>query len=111
MSRRPRLFIPGAIYHVYCRVARGEFIFDDQPEAAEFIETLREVRDLDGLSILGQDREYSIQVGLRMLTLRHIVEERDGLYSVVPSEQALLAYYANSIAHHVAVDPPKTVND
>ena len=47
-----------------------------------------------------QDREYSIQVGMRMLTLRHIVEEHDGLYSVVPEEQTLLAYYANSIAHH-----------
>jgi len=47
-----------------------------------------------------QDREYSIDVGLRMLTLRHIVEEHDGLYSVVTEEQALLAYYANSIAHH-----------
>lgn len=47
-----------------------------------------------------QDREYSIDVGLRMLTLRHIVEEHDGLYSVVPEEQALLAYYANSMAHH-----------
>jgi hypothetical protein len=23
------LFIPGAIYHVYCRVARGEFVFSD----------------------------------------------------------------------------------
>ena len=25
MPRHPRLFVPGAIYHVYCRVARGEF--------------------------------------------------------------------------------------
>ena len=29
MPRKPRLFVPGAIYHVYCRVARGEFVFDD----------------------------------------------------------------------------------
>ncbi len=48
-----------------------------------------------------QDREYSIQVGLRMLTLRHIIEEDDGLFSVVPEEQVLLTYYANSIAHHL----------
>ena len=26
MPRHPRLFLPGAIYHVYCRVARGEFV-------------------------------------------------------------------------------------
>ena len=32
MPRHPRLFLPGAIYHVYCRVARGEFVFDDQDE-------------------------------------------------------------------------------
>ena len=32
MPRHPRLFLPGAIYHVYCCVARGEFVFDDQDE-------------------------------------------------------------------------------
>jgi len=51
MPRHPRLFLPGAIYHVYCRIARGEFVFDDHDEALEFIETLREVRDLDGWTI------------------------------------------------------------
>ena len=43
MPRHPRLFIPGAIYHVYCRVARGEFVFEELDEAFEFIEKLREV--------------------------------------------------------------------
>jgi len=52
MPRHPRLFLPYAIYHVYCRVARSEFIFDDDSEAIEFVEKLREVRDLDGWSIL-----------------------------------------------------------
>lgn len=52
MPRHPRLFIPGAIYHVSCRVARGEFVFDDDFESIEFLETLREVRDLDGWSVL-----------------------------------------------------------
>jgi len=51
MPRHPRLFIPGATYHVYCRVARGEFVFDDDDEAQEFVETLREVRDLDSWTI------------------------------------------------------------
>jgi glycerol-3-phosphate O-acyltransferase len=46
-----------------------------------------------------RDREYAIQVGLRMLTLRHIVEERDGLLTAVPAERPLLEYYANSISH------------
>ena len=51
MPRHPRLFLPEATYHVYCRVARGEFVFDDDFEAVEFIETLRKVRDLDGWTI------------------------------------------------------------
>ena len=46
MPRHPRLFIPGATYHVYCRVARGEFVFDDPLEAEEFVLAAREVRDL-----------------------------------------------------------------
>jgi glycerol-3-phosphate O-acyltransferase len=45
------------------------------------------------------DRDYAIHVGLRMLTLRRLVEERDGLFAAVPAEQPLLAYYANSVAH------------
>ena len=52
MPRRPRLFIPGAIYHVYCRVARGEFVFDDGREADELVEAVQEVRDLDGWEAL-----------------------------------------------------------
>ncbi len=44
MPRHRRLFLAGAIYHVYCRVARGEFVFDDDFEAIEFIEVLRKVR-------------------------------------------------------------------
>ena len=45
------------------------------------------------------DRDYAIGVGLRMLTLRHIVEERDGLFRPVPENLPVLAYYANSVAH------------
>ena len=46
-----------------------------------------------------QDHDYAIGVGLRMLTLRRIVRERDGLYSANASETRILAYYANAIAH------------
>lgn len=49
-----------------------------------------------------RDHDYALAVGLRMLTLRHIVEERDGLYRARPGERALLSYYANSVAHHFA---------
>ena len=45
------------------------------------------------------DRDYALTVGLRMLTLRHLVTERDGLFAAHPQELKVLAYYANSIAH------------
>ena len=45
------------------------------------------------------DRDYALTVGLRMLTLRHLVLEEQGLYRVNAAELAVLAYYANSIAH------------
>jgi glycerol-3-phosphate O-acyltransferase len=46
-----------------------------------------------------QDQDYAIEAGLRMLTLRHLVDEGDGLYAARPGETQLLAYYAGSIAH------------
>jgi hypothetical protein len=51
MPRKPRLFVSGATYHVYCRVARGAFVFDDSDEADEFVEVPRSVGDLDGRGI------------------------------------------------------------
>jgi glycerol-3-phosphate O-acyltransferase len=45
------------------------------------------------------DEEYATAVGLRMLTLRRLVEERDGGWVPAPSADAVLRYYANSIAH------------
>ena len=46
-----------------------------------------------------QDHDYMIGVGLRMLTLRRIVDERDGLFSANAGEARMLAYYANALAH------------
>ena len=51
MPRHPRLFIPIATHHVYFRVTRGEFVFDDPFEAEEFVSAVREVRDLHGWRI------------------------------------------------------------
>ncbi|MGB8856422.1 MAG: 1-acyl-sn-glycerol-3-phosphate acyltransferase [Burkholderiales bacterium] len=45
------------------------------------------------------DRDYALSVGLRMLTLRHLVDEQDGLFRANPDELPVLKYYANSIAH------------
>ncbi|HWD23480.1 MAG TPA: 1-acyl-sn-glycerol-3-phosphate acyltransferase [Burkholderiales bacterium] len=48
-----------------------------------------------------RDLDYALTVGLRMLRLRRLVEERDGLFAAREGELALLRYYANSIAHLV----------
>lgn len=45
------------------------------------------------------DQDYAITVGLRMLTLRRLVDAADGLYRARADELPLLSYYANSIAH------------
>ncbi len=48
-----------------------------------------------------RDLDYALTVGLRMLTLRHVVDETEGLYRARPSELPLLRYYAHSIGHLV----------
>ncbi|MBI3525270.1 MAG: 1-acyl-sn-glycerol-3-phosphate acyltransferase [Betaproteobacteria bacterium] len=46
-----------------------------------------------------QDQDYAFGVGLRMLTLRHIVSEEDGLFRAAAGQYEMLAYYANAIDH------------
>jgi glycerol-3-phosphate O-acyltransferase len=46
-----------------------------------------------------KDQDYAITVGLRTLMLRHLVEEKEGLYAARSEELPLLTYYANSVAH------------
>jgi glycerol-3-phosphate O-acyltransferase len=45
------------------------------------------------------DFDYALTVGLRMLRLRHLVDEADGLFRAREEELPLLAYYAHSISH------------
>jgi REP element-mobilizing transposase RayT len=53
MARSPRIFFPGAIYHVYCRTARGEMVFSDPLEAHAFVDTVADVKRLHGFLVLG----------------------------------------------------------
>ena len=46
--------------------------------------------------------DYAVTVGVRMLTLRHILIENDGYYHANDKEYDLLDYYAASIEHLVA---------
>lgn len=50
------------------------------------------------------DRDYALTVGLRMLVLRHLVTESEGLYRAADNELTLLRYYSNGIAHFLG-DP------
>ncbi len=46
-----------------------------------------------------RDRRYAVRVGLRMLTLRHLVIKTGEFYRLVPGELPLVRFYANSISH------------
>jgi len=52
VPRRARVFVSGATYHVYSRVARGERVFSDPGEAAALVDVIREVSREHGLSVL-----------------------------------------------------------
>jgi hypothetical protein len=45
LPRKPRIFIEGGTYHVYCRDSRGEAVFADIAEATAFVDTLPKVKD------------------------------------------------------------------
>lgn len=47
------------------------------------------------------DLDYAISFGVKSLVLRHLVEETDGLFRMVPDQVGVGRYYANSIAHLV----------
>jgi glycerol-3-phosphate O-acyltransferase len=70
---------------------------------AEVLTLMRELEERGAhVYVPRSDQDYAITVGLRMLTLRRLVTESNGLYSAEPRELPLLAYYANSIAHLIA---------
>src|SRR3989304_7007174 len=52
MPRRPRVSVSGAVYHVYCRVARGEPVFSGAREAAAVVGVIRGVAREHGLTVL-----------------------------------------------------------
>ncbi|MDA5095260.1 1-acyl-sn-glycerol-3-phosphate acyltransferase [Aliiroseovarius sp. KMU-50] len=45
------------------------------------------------------DLDYAVEVGLRLLAMRKLIVEEGGRYRVNTSDRAILAFYANSIAH------------
>jgi glycerol-3-phosphate O-acyltransferase len=47
------------------------------------------------------DLDYAVGAGLRMLVLRGLVGEAEGVFRAAPGERVLIAYYANAIRHHL----------
>jgi glycerol-3-phosphate O-acyltransferase len=71
--------------------------FELKAEAQRLIEEL--IAAGSHVYVPRKDREYAVEVGLRMLTLRRLVVDEEGLFRALPEELTLLRYYANSIAH------------
>ena len=51
MPRRPRVFVEGGMYHVYCRLARGSSSLGGKEEATAFVAILAEVKKRDDLIV------------------------------------------------------------
>ena len=51
MPRKLRVFVEGGVYHVYCRVSRGDGVFLDESEAESFLDIVRQVKQRDGLIV------------------------------------------------------------
>jgi glycerol-3-phosphate O-acyltransferase len=82
--------------------ARGEPLSELEVKA-------RVYRQISSLATAGahvyvprRDQDYAIEAGLRMLVLRHLVVEDNGLFTPRAEEARLLRYYASSIAHFTA---------
>ena len=65
------------------------------------VQTLMERVEASGAHVYvpRTDRDYALTVGLRMLALRGLVREHEGLFRANPEELPLLRYYAHSISH------------
>lgn len=49
-----------------------------------------------------RDEDYAVEVGLRILQSRHMLEETEGRFSVKPEDRGLVEYYAASIEHLIS---------
>lgn len=52
MPRKRRIFVQDGVYHVYCRVARGEQVFDNTSHADYWVDTVSFATWLHDLTVL-----------------------------------------------------------
>lgn len=72
IPRQNRIFVEGGVYHVYNRLGRGERVFDQEMEAAAFVELLRDVVERDGLTVFAWcllSNHYHLAVWTRAVSL------------------------------------------
>ncbi|HEX5091946.1 MAG TPA: 1-acyl-sn-glycerol-3-phosphate acyltransferase, partial [Burkholderiales bacterium] len=93
----PVLPVPLIATVLVAREGRALSLFDLKSEVASLLDRLH-ARGAH-IYVPRRDFDYAINVGLRMLRLRHLVGEREGLVYAEAEELPLLKYYANSIAH------------
>ena len=90
MPRRPRVFVDGAIYHVYCRFAHGTRVFATPEEAERFLAIVRDVKRIDGLSILAwclMPTHYHLAVRTGRLPLWRSLRVIQGRFALVHSRR------------------------
>ena len=85
-------------------LSRSRSGFEIKAEVGALVERLQ--ADGARLYLPRADWDYAIEAGLRMLVQRHLVSDRQGIFTPVAAEGPLLQYYANSIAHLVARSSP-----
>ena len=95
----PVLPVPLVATVLLRRAGRPASALDIKTEVGELVRRLEAAGAR--LYLPRSDWDYAVGGGLRMLTLRHLADEHDGLYTLRAGEEALLRYYANSIAHLV----------
>lgn len=73
----------------------------DQAQVAAAVTALAGQMQANGahIHVPRDSLEYAAEIGLRILSLRHMVIKEDGTYVASAKEQAALEFYANSIAH------------
>lgn len=73
----------------------------DGAQVAKAVTALAEAMRANGahIHVPHDSLEYAAEIGLKMLTLRHMVNEDDGQFTANETQAATLAFYANSIAH------------
>ncbi|NOZ78705.1 MAG: hypothetical protein GXP48_05910 [Acidobacteria bacterium] len=84
MGRKPRILVPGAVYHVYNRVSSGERVFESPGVAERFLGILRDVKGRDGWTVLAwclMSSHYHLVVRSGEVPLSHGLHRLQNLFS------------------------------